>query len=246
MYTVLQQGEWSDTISMRFMWAPRNMPKECPCGAPFSLAHSQVCSLGGFRDMRHNNVGAEVVSPMKIVHNDVETEPVLQPVPEILRKTLKKKYATTNTEDGARADIRVNGFWKENQQAFFDIRVFYPHACSYAKMSLDQMYKSHRAQKKREYCSRINEVEHGSFSPLICSSNGSVDDQTEIVLKRLASKVAEKTGQRYSECMRLLRCRISFSLLRSALRMLRGSRSRRGGPNWRRPVDVMLLEARVE
>ncbi len=99
-------------------------------------------------------------------------------------------------------------------------------------------------RKKEEYCERISQVEHGSFTPFVYFSNGSIDS-TEVALKKLASKIAEKTKQRYSDVIRLLRCRLSCSLLRSALRMS-GSRSRRGGPNWRKPVDIVLQQVKVE
>ena len=42
----------------------------------------------------------------------------------------------------------------------------------------------------------------------------------------LALLLAEKRGERYADVMGLLRCRFAFSIARSALICLRGSRSR--------------------
>ena len=45
------------------------------------------------------------------------------------------------------------------------------------------------------------------------------------VYKRIAAMIAEKHSKPYSRTMHLIRCRLSFSLLRSAIMCLRGSRS---------------------
>ena len=50
-------------------------------------------------------------------------------------------------------------------------------------------------------------------------------DETAVVYKRLASLIADKHSKLYSRTLHWLRCRINFSLLRSAIMCLRGSRS---------------------
>ena len=51
-----------------------------------------------------------------------------------------------------------------------------------------------------------------------------------VVYKRLASLIAEKYEKPYSKTMQWIRCRLSYSLLRSAIMCLRGSRSSRHNP----------------
>ena len=75
------------------------------------------------------------------------------------------------------------------------------------------------------YEDRIREVEYGSFTPLIFSCSGGMGPLATIVYKCLASLISEKSGQSYSMTLYWLRCRLSFSLLRSAVTCLRGSRS---------------------
>ena len=54
---------------------------------------------------------------------------------------------------------------------------------------------------------------------------------TEITYKRLASLLADtEKDQFYNSVISLIRCRLSFSLLRSAIMCLRGSRSTAGHP----------------
>ena len=85
----------------------------------------------------------------------------------------------------------------------------------------------HERIKKRNYEQRINEIEHGSFTPLIFSTSGGMGKAASIFYKRLDGMLAEKRHQPYSNCMRWLRCHLNFSLLRSSIMCLRGSRSGR-------------------
>ena len=152
--------------------------------------------------------------------------------------------ATSNlidtTEDDARADISAHGFWGDKQQrAFFDVRVFNPHAQSYCKSSLIATYRRNEREKRRAYEQRIIEVEHGSFTPLVLSATGGMGPAATITYKRMTSLLAEKRGQSYSRTLGWLRCRLNFSLIRSAIQCFRGARSARHRPS--RPVTGKLV-----
>ena len=51
--------------------------------------------------------------------------------------------------------------------------------------------------------------------------------ESTMFFKRMADAIAEKRKLPYSKVMGWLRCRISFALIRSAIRAIRGSRSHR-------------------
>ncbi|CAB4028227.1 Angiopoietin-related 3 [Paramuricea clavata] len=72
-------------------------------------------------------------------------------------------------------------------------------------------------EKRKAYDERIREVEHGSFSPLVFSTAGGMGATANVVYTRIASLIAEKHGKPYSKTINWLRCRLSFSLLRSAI-----------------------------
>ena len=91
-------------------------------------------------------------------------------------------------------------------------------------------FKSHDREKRRVYEQRVREVERASFTPLVFSALGGMSRPTEITYKRLASLLADKKDQFYNSVISLIRCRLSFSLLRSAIMCLRGSRSTAGHP----------------
>ena len=59
--------------------------------------------------------------------------------------------------------------------AFFDTRVFYPHAPSYRSRALPSLYRRFKGDKKHKYGERIREIEHSLFTPLVFSSGGGVD-----------------------------------------------------------------------
>ena len=118
---------------------------------------------------------------------------------------------------------RISG--EEIGSAFFDVRVFNPYAPTYRNSSMSQCYRRNEQEKKRAYDERVREIEHGSFSPLVFSTAGGMVNTATVVYKRLASLLAEKHGTTYSTTLHWLRCRLNFSLLRSAVMCLRGSRT---------------------
>ena len=76
--------------------------------------------------------------------------------------------------------------------------------------------------KKREYGDRVREVELASFTPLVFSTTGGMGREGNVFYKRLASLLADKA---YGTTMSWIRCVLTFSLLRSAVMCIRGSRS---------------------
>ena len=142
----------------------------------------------GFPTHRHNKIRDFTASVLTEVCHDVCTEPPLQ---ELAGEPLP--YATFNREDGARLDIRAQGFWGDRfRRAFFDIRVFYPNATSYRNLQLSSVYRRHENEKKRNYEVRVREVEHGSFIPLVFSTSGGMGGLATTTYKRLASQIATK------------------------------------------------------
>ena len=91
-----------------------------------------------------------------------------------------------------------------------------------------KLLKKNETEKKRKYSERVTEVEHGTFTPLVFSTNGIVGEETDKFFKELALKLSDKIKQSYAECLSYIRTRIRFALLRSSLIALRGARSKCG------------------
>ena len=85
--------------------------------------------------------------------------------------------------------------------------------------------------KQREYKERIEQVEHGDFTPLVFTCSGGIAPQSSMMPKPLAERISDKQGLSFSVVSGWLRCRLSFALLRTTLRYVRGTRSKRFNPD---------------
>ena len=73
----------------------------------------------------------------------------------------------------------------------------------------------------------IREIEYGSFTLLVvfsCPGRNEGPLVTLVYKHVVASLISDKSGQPYSMTLFWLLCRLSFSLLRSAITCLRGTR----------------------
>ena len=136
----------------------------------------------------------------------------------------------------------MSDFWSKGRDAFFDVRVFYPIAPSYRQKELKAIYNQHEGEKKRSYGERVREVEKASFTPLVFSSMGGMARECTVFFKRLADILAEKKIG-FSKMMFLIRCKISFALLRSSICAIRGSRSLHHPIA---PLDFTLMHAEAQ
>ena len=207
-----------------------------------SVEHALSCPKGGFPSIRHNEIRDFTAYVLSEVCSDVCVEPELQ-----VLSGESLAYKTANAADGARLDIAANGLWGGRyERTFVDVRIFNPHAPTHRNVPLSTCYKSHERMKKRAYEQRVREVEHATFTPLVFSATGGMANEANHFYKRLASRLATKRDQPYSCTLSWLRCRIMFSLLRSAIQCLRGARSSAGHAQRHiAPVDVVMAESQL-
>ena len=218
----LHKGEFRDALCLHYGWTLSNTPRLCNCGKAFTIDHTMVCHMGGFPMIRHNEISDLTASLLTEVCSNVAIEPHLQP---LSGETFR--LASTNTDDGARLDVRARGYWNARQDTFFDVRVFHPNAPSNRSRSLPAIYKKHEDEKKRAYGQRVLEIEHAVFTPLVLSTSGGMGRETQTFYKRLADLLSLTRDMPYSSLMGWLRCKLSFAILRSAIMCIRGSRSSR-------------------
>ena len=216
----LNKQEFRDALHLRYGWQLQNVSSHCVCGATFDTNHAMICRHGGLTFLRHNELRDLTADWLSQVCHDVTTEPPLQP---LSGETVTP--ATAITTDDARADVHARGFWGARQSAFFDIRVFHPNAPSYRQTPISSIYRRHEQEKKRAYGDRIRYVEAASFTPLVFSTTGGMGREATIFYSRLADLLSRKDNLPYSQFLSWMRCRLSFSLLRSAILAIRGSRT---------------------
>ena len=234
----LTKREFRDAVHLRYDWQINNLPSVCVCGDIFSADHAMICRRGGFIIQRHNELRDLEAEMLNVVCHDVEVEPVLQ---EITGEVLPRG---SNKAPDARLDIHARGFWEKQGSAFFDVRVCHPNAESYKDLTPQQIYRQHENEKKRQYSTRVLEVEQASFTPLVFTTTGGMAEECKRFHSRLAELIAIKKGEQYSTTLSWIRSKVSFAILRSALLCLRGSRSRRREPLNIRDTDFEVDLAR--
>ena len=164
-----------------------NLAISCPCGSIFDIQHSMSCNKGGFIYIRHNDLRDLTANMMPEVRKDSEIEPKLTP---LSGEELRGKTSKNSKE--ARVDIRTRGFWEQEEQAFFDLRVFDPNVCRYHNESLKQCHVMNEQEKKRAYNERILPIDHGTFTHLVFSVNGNMGRACQKFCSRLAQMISEK------------------------------------------------------
>ena len=90
-------------------------------------------------------------------------------------------------------------------------------------------------------------VERGTFSPLIFSCSGGMSPTATVVFKCIVTLISEKRGHPYCHVLYWIRCKLCYSLLRSGVMCLGGSRSNHHKHNLGDPsTDLACSESRLE
>ena len=236
---ILNKQEFTDAVCLRYNLKIKDTAKLCVCGETNTLNHSLICKKGGYVSMRHNSLVSLITKLLVSAGcRDVVTEPLLLPTAGV---TLPPG---SNTADNARADVSARSIWNPLERAFLDVRVYHAQAPSNRNLkTIPRMYSHHEEQKKRAYNARILEVERGVFTPLVFSTSGGMGEEAKTLFKRVAAKMANKTGQKYSETITFIRKRLRFDLLKTTVIALRGYR---GKPSPSSSTEINELDLNIE
>ena len=157
----------------------------------------QAVSLCPFIINRHNEIRDITADLMSEACSNVEVEPQLQP---LTGEVMSQRSAVQSDE--ARLDIKADGFWGvRGQCTFFDVRVFNPYAPSNRTSTVQKCYIRHEREKRRSYEERLHEVELSTFTPIVFSMSGEAGPAATVMMRRLASLIAEKKGVSFSIVM---------------------------------------------
>ena len=215
----LNKSEFQDALNLRYDAPLKNLPSKCTCGQRFTITHAMNCHRGGFVNARHDSIRNFEAGLLKQVCNDVEVEPRLQSVEGT------SFHRSANVQNDARLDVRAKGFWRAGQNAFFDVRITNADNNSQRQKTIKSILRAHEQEKKRQYNSRVMEIEQGTFTPIVLTVKGVMAPEGSKYHKTLAQKISVKTGEKYEDVNRLIRIKTSFLVQRAALLCLRGSRS---------------------
>ena len=138
----LNKAEFNDALCIRYNKPLKNLPTTCPCSKKFTTTHALNCHLGGFVNARHNNIRDFEAHLLKNVCSDVEIEPPLQSANGV---TLNRGAIT---QEDARLDLRARGFWRNGQNAYFDVCVTNADCDSQRNTSIKAVLRKHELTKK--------------------------------------------------------------------------------------------------
>ena len=82
-------------------------------------------------------------------------------------------------------------------------------------------------RKKTKYNQRILDGENGSLTPLVFITNGGMSTETKQFYRRLIQLLCEKSDVSSSDTSARVKRQIKFSLLRTSIIFIRGSRSKK-------------------
>ena len=149
--------------------------------------------------------------------------------------------------DKARLDVSGVGVWGPYDTIpFLDIRVMHPNSPSYKDKSIDQLYSTHENEKKNSFLERVIQVEKASFTPIVLSTYGGVGPEADRHHKRIATLIAEKKNESYSDVINYIRTRLSISLMKSILRAIRGVRGKKRPAAPISSIEYNLIERASE
>ena len=214
----------------------KGLQARCVCGKSNSIIHSKNCKYGGYIGRRHNSIRDHIHARAKQIFHDTELEPKLLPIGE---HSLPKG---ANKREGARADIRINGYLRDYQNTYFDIQVINAQAPIHQKDTPKQALKNAHNNKELLYKERIESIEGGTFIPLIFTTKGARTLQTAKPISSLAARTAAKRKISTSQVMRGWSQELSFIFLKSELACVRGIRRKHQTihPNQQHPTDSQL------
>ena len=142
----------------------KGLLSKCPCGQSFNMTHALNSKTGGFITMRHNTVRDFEAQLLTEICNDVEIKPPLQP--------LEGEIIIGLTGVNAKPDVRARVFWREEQNAFFYVRITNTNSESQRHLKSKKIFTKYEREKKRQCNNRIVNAEHGIFTPFVFSLNG--------------------------------------------------------------------------
>ena len=236
--TTLASEEFKDGLHLRYHLTPPNLPARCDgCLAPFTVAHSLKCKIGGLIVQRHDEVANQLgqlcaqVFPKSALH----AEPIIQPgyyttdSKETTAQTTNQSTSTNsssttdNLPSDEREDLLIRGFWRSGTDCIIDVRLTDTDQPSYLSKTPFEILEIQEEEKKRKYSKKCCE-QRRNFTPFVISVDGMIGKEAKSFLKHLGHICADKWDITYSKVRGYLNAKISIACLRAAHRCLRGSR----------------------
>ena len=224
-------------------WPLQRMPERCVYGSSFSADHAVICKFGGYQyaTTRHIAVRGVTAALMSDVCKNVQLCCHRAPAPGAHRRVSSLCIQTAEWGSAGRASKRI-----------LELRywcIFWCTGVLSPSRQLPQFLPPQSLPKVREWEENTILTDEYSMWSMAASPHlslrqhaGDMGREATATYKRLALLIAEKHDEPYSTVIGWIRCRLSFSLLRSSLLCVRGSRRRSRDSNG---LDTGLISVAV-
>ena len=105
--------------------------------------------------------------------------------------------------------------WLPQIEALFDIRVMDADAPSYVSHSVANVLTMAEEEKKKRKYLTAAEARRGSFSPFVVTTDGALEPEAVLFLRRLAEKLSAGWEKSYGEILDWIKARLSFAVIRA-------------------------------
>ena len=75
---------------------------------------------------------------------------------------------------------------------------------------VEEVYVAHEQEKKRSYNERVLQIERGTFTPIVGSTFGGWGNEADKHHKRIATLIALKRNEEYSDVINYIRIYLIF------------------------------------
>lgn len=210
----LSPDQFRDALTIRYGRTLRRLPTNCDgCDCKMDLTHALNCKKGGLVKHGHDQLRDHCTAIANMAWKGIEIEPVL------------READPANNITALQADFKINGIWEAERVAFFDNRIINADAPSYANQNWETISR-HSANEKHKKYDRSAEDIRGSFTPLICSTEGVIHKEYAAFQRKTGETLAMKWNKPYSQIIGWLRIQNQFAVIRAISLRIRGTRRR--------------------
>ena len=117
-----------------------------------------------------------------------------------------------------------------------------PFAKRFRSSDPPDCYKSNEREKKKLYGDRINQTDYGTFTLLVFSTSGGIGRECKNFYDHLAELLSQKRKESYSVTCTWLRRKLSFDLMKSINRCIRGSQTIYSSTNMQFEINTFEIK----
>ena len=168
-------------------WHWDGLPLTCVCGHEMTTHHALTCPCGGYP--QHDMTRFVTLSLAPCGRCFATWRPSRAFFPGRV-KTFRGRPPAGSPKHDWTFGLGASG--PGSRMPFFDVRVTHPEASLLSRARVLGQMRVHEQAKKRRYCARVNNVERGSFTPLVFTTSGMCAPECDRTLKNLGSLIVRR------------------------------------------------------